>query len=86
METAIFEKRGMQTPKIKGDFEHNVLRILDSIDNRLWSIETEISELWEGRELREDYVGEIEQIKKEKGIGFSSIDELRKYIESEDEL
>jgi len=36
--------------------------------------------------LREDYVGKIEQIKKEKGIGFSSIDELRKYIESEDEL
>lgn len=61
-----------------------VLELLTSMDSRLQKIESEVKEIKDeiGLEVRPEYVEKLKNIRKEKGIPFRSIDELKQIIEN----
>ena len=61
-----------------------VLELLTSMDTRLQKIESEVKEIKDeiGLEVRPEYAEKLKKIRKEKGIPFANIDELRQIIEN----
>ena len=60
-----------------------VLELLTSMDSRLQKIESEVKEIKDeiGLEVRPEYVEKLKNIRKEKGIPFRNIDDLKQIIE-----
>ena len=63
--------------------EQKMLNMLSHINSKLENIETEVKEIKGemGLEVRPEYVEKLNNIRKEKGISFKNIDELRQIIE-----
>ena len=57
--------------------------LLTSMDSKLERIEAEVKEIKDeiGLEVRPEYLGKLKNIRKEKGISFKNIGELRQIIE-----
>ncbi len=60
-----------------------MLNMLSHITSKLENIETEVKEIKDeiGLEVRPEYLEKLNNIRKEKGISFKNIDELRQIIE-----
>ena len=60
-----------------------VLELLTNMDSRLQKIEVGVKEIKDeiGLEVRPEYIEKLNNIRKEKGISFKNIDELRQIIE-----
>lgn len=60
-----------------------VLDMLSQITSKLENIEAEVKEIKDeiGLEVRSEYIEKLKNIRKEKGIPFRNIDELRQIIE-----
>ena len=60
-----------------------MLELLTNMDSRIQKIETEVKEIKDeiGLEVRHEYIEKLNNIRKEKGISFKNIDELRQIIE-----
>ena len=65
------------------DSKQKVLELLTNMDSRLQKIEAEVTEIKNeiGLEVRPEYLEKLKSIRKEKGISFKNIDELRQIIE-----
>ena len=65
------------------DSKQKVLELLTNMDSRLQKIEAEVKEIKNeiALEVRPEYLGKLKSIRKEKGISFKNIDELRQIIE-----
>lgn len=63
--------------------DQKMLEILSHITSKLENIESEVKEIKSemGLEVRPEYIKKLNKIKKEKGISFKNIDELRQIIE-----
>jgi len=63
--------------------DQKVLELLANMDSRLQKIESEVKEIKDeiGLEVRPEYLKKLNNIRKEKGISFKNIDELRQIIE-----
>jgi len=60
-----------------------MLDMLSHITSKLENIETEVKEIKSemGLEVRSEYLEKLNSIRKEKGISFKNIDELKQIIE-----
>ncbi len=60
-----------------------MLNMLDHITSKLDNIESEVKEIKNemGLEVKPEYLEKLNNIRKEKGISFKNIDELRRIIE-----
>jgi len=84
MGVAVSKNKEMLMQQTKSDFEHTVLKMLNDLDNRLWSIETELCKLWGEHELRQEHIAKIEKLKKEgEFTHYKTINDLRAEIEQE---
>lgn len=65
------------------DVNQKMLNMLSQITSKLENIESEVKEIKDeiGLEVRPEYVEKLNNIRKEKGIPFKNIDELRQIIE-----
>ena len=65
------------------DTKQKMLELLTNMDSRLQKIEAEVTEIKNeiGLEVRPEYLEKLKSIRKEKGISFKNIDELRQIIE-----
>jgi len=63
--------------------EQKMLNMLSHINSKLENIEAEVKEIKGemGLEVRPEYLKKLNSIRKEKGISFKNIDELRQIIE-----
>ena len=63
--------------------EQKMLSMLSHINSKLENIEAEVKEIKGemGLEVRPEYLKKLNNIRKEKGISFKNIDELRQIIE-----
>ena len=61
-----------------------MLDMLSHITSKLENIEAEVKEIKDemGLEVRPEYIKKLNDIKKEKGISFKNIEELRQIIEN----
>ena len=63
--------------------DQKMLEMLSHITSKLENIESEVKEIKSemGLEVRPEYIKKLSNIRKEKGISFKNIDELRQIIE-----
>ena len=63
--------------------DQKMLEMLNHITSKLENIEAEVKEIKGemGLEVRPEYLKKLKNIRKEKGISFRNIDELRQMIE-----
>ncbi len=63
--------------------DQKMIEMLNHITSKLENIEAEVKEIKGemGLEVRPEYVEKLNNIRKEKGISFKNIDELRRIIE-----
>jgi len=63
--------------------DQKMLEMLSHITSKLENIESEVKEIKSemGLEVRPEYIRKLSNIRKEKGISFKNIDELRQIIE-----
>jgi len=63
--------------------DQKMLEMLSHITSKLENIESEVKEIKSemGLEIRPEYIKKLSNIRKEKGISFKNIDELRQIIE-----
>lgn len=68
---------------VTANVNQKVLELLTSMDSRLQKIESEVKEIKDeiGLEVRPEYLEKLKKIRKEKGIPFKDINELRQIIE-----
>lgn len=61
-----------------------MLNMLSQITSKLENIEAEVKEIKDeiGLEVRSEYIEKLKNIRKEKGIPFRNIDELKQIIEN----
>ena len=65
------------------NINQKMLNMLGQITSKLEDIEAEVKEIKSGMELevRPEYLKKLNKIRKQKGISFKNIDELRQIIE-----
>ena len=63
--------------------DQKMIEMLSHITSKLENIESEVKEIKSemGLEVRPEYIKKLSNIRKEKGISFKNIDELRQIIE-----
>jgi len=63
--------------------DQKMLEMLSHITSKLENIESEVKEIKSemGLEVKPEYIKKLSNIRKEKGISFKNIDELRQIIE-----
>ena len=68
---------------VTANVNQKVLELLTNMDSRLQKIESEVKEIKDeiGLEVRPEYVEKLKNIRKEKGIPFRNIDDLKQIIE-----
>ena len=65
------------------NMNQKVVDLLSEMGSRLERVESEVKEIKDemGLEIRPEYLGKLKGIRKEKGVSFKNIDELRQIIE-----
>ena len=69
---------------VTANANQKMLDMLSHITSKLENIEAEVKEIKDemGLEVRPEYIKKLNDIKKEKGISFKNIEELRQIIEN----
>ena len=68
---------------VAANVNQKLVDLLTSMNSKLERIESEVKEIKDemGLEIRPEYLEKLKSIRKEKGIYFKNIDELRQIIE-----